>query len=1508
MEQTESQEMLTEERFVFPASFAQQRLWFLDKLMPGSSMYNIPFATRMVGKLDVDAMARSLQEIVDRHETLRTVFIEENGAPMQVVQLNVPFAMPVLDLSYLPEESRMDHVSKLALADGSRPFDLETGPLMRTTLLKLNEQDHVLLLTMHHIISDAWSFGVLMKEVAVLYEAFTSNLPSPLPDLPIQYVDYTSWQLEHLSGGELERQVSYWKKKLGDHPPMLQLPTDRPRPPLPSHRGGVEIFSLPDELAEKLVELSKKEGATLYMTMLAAYSALLCRYSGQEDIAIGSAIAGRNMGQIEGLIGFFVNTLVMRTDVSGLPTFRELLQRVRTTALEAYAHQDLPFEKLVEELQPERNMSYTPLFQTMFGMQNASTSKATKVSALSMSGLETGQSTAKFDLNLTINEHEKGMGGSFVYSLDLFEAPTIERMVGHLIRLLEGIVANPDAPIATLPLLSAEEEHRQLVVWNRNSVEYPQDKTIPQMFAEQAALYPDKAAVSFEGAVLTYRELDERANALAHALQKRGVREDVLVGLCTERSLEMVVGLLGIVKAGGAYVPLDPSYPKDRLAYMLEDSGVSVLLTQEKLLADLPEHRAEVICLDRDWPQMAEESVEAPETQLTPDHLAYMIYTSGSTGKPKGVLIPHRGVARLVKNSNYLIFGANEVFLQLAAISFDAATPEVWGALLNGAKLVVFPAQVPTIDEVVRVLAEERVTVALLTSGLLPQLAEAELDSIQHLKLLSVGGDVMSAPHAKKFLQKLPGCVLANAYGPTENTVASATLWLTHPDQVPPVVPIGPAIKNNELYVLDRQLQPVPVGVPGELLVGGPGLARGYLNRPELTEEMFIANPFRTDGSRLYKTGDLVRWLADGSLEFLGRIDHQVKIRGFRIELAEIESVLGDHPAVQSVIVLAREDRPGDKRLVAYVVGVESAEVTTAELRAHLKTILPDYMVPSAFVLLPSLPLTQNGKVDRRALPAPDAADYGMQGRYEAPRNEVEERLALIWQIVLGHDRIGIRDNFFETGGHSLLATQTISRINESFDVQLPLRVMFEAPTVAELAEQVAIALTSKRGEDFPPIVSVSRDGELLCSVGQERVWQLDRMMPGTPIYNVPMAMLFTGKLDVAVLKRAFDEIIRRHESLRTVLYDNGEGVRQKVLAPGQQQLEIIEKLGLSEEERSAEVKRFLAEEANRNFDLEAAPPIYSALMKFSEEEHLWMLNMHHIITDGWSVGVFSREFAELYTAFVEGKPSPLPELTIQYPDFAAWQRGWMQGEFYERKMAYWVNHLGSAKPPNFPTDFPRPEQMERTAGLIPFDFSESFTERMKLFCAQNGITLFMLLLGAFQTMQMRNGGGDDITVGSPIAGRYRQELENLIGFFIGNASIRGDLSGDPTVGELLRRMRTATLGAFEHQMIPQLLISQALERTTPLYQSMLVVQNFPTPAAKLPGLEVRAMEAQLEGAKFDFTIGMTEANGRMVGSFEYSVELFKRETIERMLSHFKALVAAFIEDQDQKISEIPLP
>jgi len=1035
-----------------PLSFAQQRLWFLAQLEPDSCAYNIPAAFRLTGLLNVTALSQSLSEIVRRHEVLRTTFPSVEGQPKQVISLHTPLTLPVIDLRELPPDQGLSEAQRLATEEAQQFFDLATGPLFRVKLLRLEEAEHMLLVTMHHIVYDGWSYDIFLRELAALYDAFSSGKPSPLPKLPIQYADFAHWQREWLQGEVLESQRDYWKQQLNGSLPILQLPTDYPRPPVQTYQGGYQSLELPKNLTQALKDLSQQERVTLFMTLLAAFQTLLYRYTGQEDIIVGTPIAGRNQVEAESLIGFFVNTLALRTYLSGNPRFQELLNRVREVALGAYAHQDLPFEKLVEELQHERDRSRTPLFQVMFVLQNTPTS-ALELPGLTVNSLDLDSGTAKFDLTLFIMETAQGLRASLEYNTDLFNAATITRMLGNFQTLLEGIVANPQQHLSDLPLLTAAEQHQLLVQWNNTQTVYPNNTCIHQLFEAQAEQTPNAVAAVFGSEQLTYRELNHRANQLAHHLQKLGVGPETCVGICVERSLDILVGLLGILKAGAAYLPLDPAYPQERLTFMLEDAQVPVLLTQQPQVEKLPLHRAKVVCLDTDWDAINRESQENPISSVMADNLAYVMYTSGSTGRPKGVSVIHRGVVRLVKGANYANLAAAEVFLQLAPISFDASTLEIWGSLLNGARLVIFPPHTPSLEELGQVIQQYQITTLWLTVGLFHLIVDERLEDLKPLRQLLAGGDVLSVPHVQKFLQKIGDCKLINGYGPTENTTFTCCYSITEPDQLGNSVPIGRPITNTQVYVLDSHLQPVPIGVPGELYIGGAGLARGYLNRPDLTEEKFLQNPFSDEpGTRFYKTNDLARYLTNGNIEFLGRIDNQVKIRGFRIELGEIEAVLAQHPTVKEAVVTARTDISGNKSLVTYIVSHQEQASTIDELRRFLKQKLPDYMVPGAFVLLEALPLTPNGKVDRRALPAPDQIRKESEETFVAPRNELELQLTQIWEKVLGVHSISVKDNFFDLGGHSMLAARLFAQIEKKMGRNLPLAKLFQTPTIEELA------------------------------------------------------------------------------------------------------------------------------------------------------------------------------------------------------------------------------------------------------------------------------------------------------------------------------------------------------------------------------------------------------------------------------------------------------------------------
>jgi amino acid adenylation domain-containing protein len=1038
-----------------PLSFSQQRLWFLTQLDPSCFLYNIPRAMRLGGRLDLDALGRAFGRIVGRHESLRTSFDVRDGQPTQAVVPAGALSVTVQDLGGLPADEREAEAARLIAEEARRPFDLQRPPLLRASLLRLGAEEHVLLLTTHHIASDGWSSGVLLGELATLYDAYREGSEASLPELKLQYADYAVWQRGRLQGELLETQLAYWRKQLAGAPQLLELPTDRPRPAASNYRGAALRFALSAELSERLRELARREGVTLYMLLLAAWQTLLARYTSQEDVVVGSPVAGRTRAETEPLIGFFVNTLVLRTDLSGDPTFRELLARVREVCLGAYAHQEVPFEKVVEELAPERSLSRNPLFQVMFTMQNA-LGEEFRLSGLRLEQIETESGTAPYDLKLWIQDADGGLSGALQYKSELFDEETVGRMVGGFTQLLEGVVNDPGRRLSGLPLLGEDERRRVLLLWNDTHAEYPR-ACVHQLFERQAAATPDAPALVCEGEQLTYAGLNSRADRLARHLRRLGVGPESRVGVLLSRGAGMIVSLLAVMKAGGAYVPLDPEYPQERLRFMLEDSGVRVLLTGQGTLETLPVNVEHVVSVEGDWEASASEGAAPPPSGVEPGNTAYVIYTSGSTGRPKGVLIPHEAILnRLLWGQDVYPLTREDRVLQKASFSFDFSVWEIFGTLLAGAQLVLArPGGQQDSGYLVKLIAERRVTVAHFPPAMLQVfLEEAGLDACDSLRLVFSGGESLSVEVQERFFKRLPS-ELINQYGPTEASV-DATYFICRRESERVNVPIGRPIANTRAYVLDAALTPAPVGVNGELHIGGAGLARGYLNRPALTAERFIPDPFSNEpGARLYKTGDVVRWLADGEIEFNGRADNQVKVRGYRIEPGEIEAALMSHELVRDCVVLVREDVPGDKRLVAYVVTAAVAtDVSANGLRAHLRERLPEYMAPSAFVTLERLPLSANGKVDRRALPAPDSSQAAEA--YVAPRDAVEEMIAEVWAEVLRVERVGVRDNFFESGGHSLLAMQVVSHLRQLIGHELPLRLMFEEPTVAGLAAALA--------------------------------------------------------------------------------------------------------------------------------------------------------------------------------------------------------------------------------------------------------------------------------------------------------------------------------------------------------------------------------------------------------------------------------------------------------------------
>ena len=1502
-----------------PLSFAQQRLWFLEQLEPGDPLYNIPQMFRMRGKLDVSALQRALNKVVERHESLRTTFGSRDSEPMQVIAQQMEMPLPVTDLRRLSELSRESEVEKLATAEARKAFNLAAGPLVRAQLLRLSDEDHILLFTMHHIVSDRWSMGVVSEELAAHYAAFVSGKPSTIPELHIQYPDFAAWQRSWMQGEALSSQLTYWKQQLAGAPRVLELPTDRTRPPVLSAAGDTTSVILPRALLEKLTALSRTEGATLFMTLLAAFQTLLTRYSGQEDVVVGSPIANRQFAELEPLIGFFVNTLALRGDLSGDPSFRSLLARTKEVCLNAYAHQDVPFEKLVEELQPERSLSHSPVFQVLFALQNAPM-QSLELPGVKMERVPLYTGTSMFDMSWFAIEVPEGLLVRAEYSTDLFEKQTMTRALGHFRKLLESAVAQPESRISELVLLTAPEREQIVGEWNRTEVEYPRTRSLQQFIEEQVEKTPNAPALVFESQELSYRELNSRANQLAHHLRKLGVGPDVLVGICAERSLEMVIGLLGIMKAGGAYVPLDPDYPRDRLAAVIEDAAPPVLLTQEHLLGILPPHNAPVICLDRDWGLMRDEPVTNPERVTSGKDLAYAIFTSGSTGKPKGVPNVHEGIVnRLLWMQHAYALGGSDRVLQKTPYSFDVSVWEFFWPLMTGACLVMArPEGHKDPSYLCELIQRQKITTLHFVPSMLRIFLEAEgVEACSSLRRVICSGEALPLEVQDRFFERLQA-ELHNLYGPTEAAV-DVTYWACIPNYSRSIVPIGRPIWNTQIYILDPRLQPVPVGVPGELHIGGVGLARGYLNRPQLTAEKFIRDPFRAQaGARLYKTGDLCRFLPDGNIEYLGRIDHQVKIRGFRIELGEIESTLDRYAGARQSVVMAREDIPGDKRLVAYIVPAAGEQPDADKLREHLKHSLPEFMVPSAFVFLEQFPLSSNGKIDRKVLPAPE---YKSQGdAYVAPRSATEEHVAAIWQKVLRIPRAGAHDNFFTLGGHSLLATQVISRIRQEMRVELPLRTMFEIPTLAELARRVdelRAADQSRAGSGIGTgiIRAVSRNQELPLSFAQQRLWFLNELEPNSPAFNIAHTLKISGAVNAAAMEKSFNLMAARHETLRTSFGSQADEPVQIIHTHDSVRVPFrkIDLSGVDDGTRDAEAQRLFAEDANRPFDLTRAPLIRALLLQLSPDEHYLLINIHHIISDRWSISVLVSELAKQYEAAAAGRDPAMADLPLQYADYAVWQRKWLNGDVLEKQLGYWKEKLKNAPQVlELPTDRPRQASESFRGEVAHVSLRRELKDKLNQLSRKHGTTLFMTLLAGFELLLSRCSGQRDLVVGTAIANREQPELENVIGLFLNTLPLRADLTGDPSFSEILRRAKETALGAYEHQDMPFEKLVEELrpERSlshSPLIQVYFVLQNAPVESLPLQSLRWKHVPSGLKTVKGDMYLSMHESAEGIEGRLEYSTDLFDPATIERLLEHFRVLLEAAVENPERRLSQLPL-
>jgi amino acid adenylation domain-containing protein len=1411
--------LATDDRANLPLSFAQQRLWFLDQLEPGNAAYNIPAAVRLEGHLDVAALERTLNEIVRRHEVLRTVFIADSGQPRQLVREHLPESFALEDLSGLPEAEREIGLRARIEAEARRPFDLAQGPVLRSSLLRLGEEEHVLLLTMHHIASDAWSAGVFVKEMGALYEAYVEGRESPLAELPVQYADYARWQRELLQGEALEQQLQYWREQLAGAPPVLELPTDRPRPALQTFRGERLAFALGPELTERLRELSRREGATLFMTLLAGFAALLSRYSGQEEVVVGTPIAGRTRSEVEGLIGFFVNTLALRADLTGDPTFGELLKRARETCLGAYQHQEVPFEKLVEELQPERSLTHTPLFQVCLVLQNASIPEL-HLRGLKLKPLEIESVTAKFDLTLMLSERGGGLEGSIDYRTDLFDAATIRRMASHLERLLTGVAAEPDLPISALPLLSEDERLVQLRDWNAAKVDYPPLVCVHQLFERWAAATPDAVAVAGEDGELTYGELNQRAEHLAWHLRRHGVGRESRVALLMNRGTELVAALLAVLKTGGAYVPLDPAYPLERLLFMLEDSGAAVLLTHEGLGEELG-GVARLVDVSEAW-RLAEGEgsgkAEAAElaSGATPENLAYVIYTSGSTGRPKGVMVTHANVSRLLAATNHWFgFGPSDVWTLFHSYAFDFSVWEIWGALCYGGRLEVVPYWVSrSPEEFHRLLAERRVTVLNQTPSAFRQLAAVADGAELSLRWVIFGGEALDARWVRGWLGRPGAPTLVNMYGITETTVHVSYRRVEDADaEAVAGGVIGRRIPDLQVYVLDARMEPAPLGVSGELYIGGAGLARGYLSRPGLTAERFVPHPFSGEpGARLYRTGDVGRYRADGELEYLGRCDQQVKVRGFRIELGEIEATLGLHPGVKEALVLASGDGGTDTRLVAYVVGVvgegNGSAPRAGELREHLLTRLPEHMVPSAFVMMDQLPLTPNGKVDRRALPTPGQGMATAEETYVAPRTPVEEILCVIWSEVLGVERVGVEDNFFELGGDSIRSVRVLALAREK-GLQLSLQQLFQRQTISALASELELAQASEApAADTAPFALISEADRAKIPAHIEDAYPLARMqagmlfhmelMPGSPLYHNVNSWPLRTPFDADALQAAVQRVVARHAIFRTSFDLTTYSEPLQLVHPEAHLPVKTEDLRhLSVPEREKAVTAYVESEKGRRFDSSRPPLLRFHVHRLTDEVFQFTLTEFHPILDGWSLQSTLTEIFNAYLALLEGRELPAePPLLTTYRDFVMLERQALESS--EQK-EFWARHLSD----HVPTVLPRWPGSERggTSSRVRrqrIRIPASVLDGLQGLAHQAGVPLKSVLLAAHLKVLSLASGRAEVLTGLVSNGRPEKiDGESVRGLFLNTLPFRLDL-GDATWLELAR-----STFAAERELLP---------------------------------------------------------------------------------------------------------
>ena len=1482
----------------------QQGMLFHTIYASGSNVYFTQFCCTLKGQLDIQNLERAWQQTVNRHPTLRTSFLWEGlDQPVQVVSRQVSMPLTQHDWRAFSETEQHQRLADFVSTDRQRGFELSKPPLMRLALFQLANEAFHLVWSCHHILMDGWSLGLLMGELIAFYEAARRRQqPAFEPVRP--YRNYIAWlQRQSMANAE-----AYWRKTLKDFTAPTPLAVDRPgrlAPDVEPVFDDQRAF-LSTETTAALQSVARQHQLTLNTIVQGAWAVLLNRYSGSEDVVFGATVSGRppELDGVERMIGLFINTLPVRVRVAPEESLLSCLKSLQVQQVETRQYEFSPLVQIQQWSDVPRGL---PLFESILAFENfpVDTSKNRKATLEKSDGRVIERNN--YPIALVVSPGSQLLL-RITYDCTRFNAETISRTLDHLRSLFERISEGLEQNLSSLLPLTEAERHRFVVEWNQTAAEYPNETCIHNLFERQVAETPEAFAAEFEGEQLTYAELNARANQLAHHLRSLGVGPGVRVGLCLEHSFETLIALLGTLKAGGVYVPLEPAHPRAKLAFVLTDAAIPVLLTQQRLLDRLPETDAKILCLDTGWAEIAPASVENPRDVVNASDTAYVIYTSGSTGQPKGVKIQH---AALV---NY-IWWARDVYLQnekldfplYSSLAFDLTITSIYTPLITGNKVVVYRngnRELPILD----VMRDNKVGILKLTPSHLSIIKEND-NSGSNIKRLIVGGEAFESKLASEIHRSFGGHVeIFNEYGPTEATVGCMIHKYDPERDTRLMVPIGIPAANTQIYVLDEQLNPVVQNVVGELYIAGDGLTEGYLNREELTRERCIENPF-TPGKRMYRSGDLARRLLDGGLELLGRRDDQVKFHGYRVELNEIRSNLNKHPQVKDSIAVVRKDKNGNDVMIAYYVSRQ--ELEASQLRSFLAEYIIEETIPNIFTRLKKLPLTLNGKVDLNALPTLAEIKQTQHRVFDAPRTDIENMLAGIWSHVLNVEQVGAHDNFFELGGHSLIATQLISRVREAFDVDVQLSALFESPTVAGLAAKIEAIRSAEHRVTTPPIKRVSRDGEMPLSYAQQRLWFLDQLHPGNTSYNIHKSVRLQGRLDIPALEQTLTEIVRRHESLRTS-FPARDGSPAQVIAEAQPyKLELLNLEGLAPEEKKLKAQQLATEEGRRPFDLSRDPMLRTCLLRLSEEEHVLLFTMHHIVSDAWSTGVLVREVTAIYEAISKGQPVTLAELPIQYADFAHWQRGWLQGEVGETHLRYWTQQLARLpQMPEFPTDHPRPTVQSYQGAFHVQTFSKDVSDAVKVLSNRQGVTLFMTLLSVFHIVLGHYSNRDEIPIGIDIANRNRPETEGLIGLFVNQLVLLINQSGDLCFREFLERVRELSLAGYAHQDLPFDRLVEALnpERVlshNPLFQVMFGFQNTSSSTLDLPGLRLSGADVGGERAIFELSLYMTEREQGLTGTWGRRTSLYEPATIIRFAEYFELVLNRIIEDTEVSLKAL---